>query len=102
MIHVIATVTVVPGRRDDFLEKFRAVVPLVRAESGCLDYGPTVDLPTTIAAQPPERGDTVTVVERWADMASLEAHLVAPHMIAYRTTVADLVSSVQIHVLKPV
>ena len=33
MIHVIATVEVAEGRRDDFLDRFGRVVPLVRAET---------------------------------------------------------------------
>lgn len=102
MIHVIATIQLAPGHRDEFLLEFRQVVPLVRAEAGCLEYGPSVDVPTTIPAQPPVRDDTVTVIERWADMPALEAHLVAPHMLAYRAKVRSLVAAVQIQVLEPV
>src|SRR4051812_25714504 len=41
MIHVIATVHVVPNRRSEFLAKFSQIVPDVRAETGCIEYGPT-------------------------------------------------------------
>lgn len=102
MIHVIATIQVQPGARDRFLEAFQELVPLVRGEAGCLDYGPTVDLPTSIGAQGDERPDVVVVVERWADLEALEAHLIAPHMLAYREKVKDLVSSTSIQILQPV
>ncbi|HAB11390.1 MAG TPA: antibiotic biosynthesis monooxygenase, partial [Planctomycetaceae bacterium] len=40
MIFVLATIELAEGRRDDFLAAFQQVVPLVRAEEGCLEYGP--------------------------------------------------------------
>jgi quinol monooxygenase YgiN len=101
MIHVIATIEVHAGQREALLAEFRRLVPLVRAEAGCLDYGPTVDLPTDIAAQVPPRDDVVTVVERWASLEALKAHLVAPHMVAYRPRVKDLVAAVRLQVLQP-
>ena len=56
MIHVIATIELSPGRREDFLAEFRRVVPHVRAEDGCIEYGPAVDAQSGIAARlPPAR-----------------------------------------------
>lgn len=101
MIHVLATVDLVPGRREAFLAEFRQVVPLVRAEAGCLEYGPAVDLATGLAAQGPVRPDTVTVVEKWESLEALRQHLAAPHMAAYRQRVKDLVASVKLQVLQP-
>src|SRR5690606_19967734 len=101
MIYVLATIEVVPGRRDECLREFNANVPAVRAEEGCLEYTPTVDVPTTIPAQGDPRPVVVTVVEKWADIEALEAHLIAPHMIAYRTRVKDLVQKVTLQVLEP-
>ena len=43
MIHVIATIDLVEGQRAAFLKEFHALVPLVRAEAGCLEYGPAID-----------------------------------------------------------
>jgi quinol monooxygenase YgiN len=34
MIHVIATIEIAAGRRDDFLAAFNEIVPEVRAEKG--------------------------------------------------------------------
>jgi quinol monooxygenase YgiN len=102
MIHVIATIEVVSGRREEFLQHLGANVPLVRAENGCLEYVPAVDVATTIAAQGSARPDVVTVLEKWADLESLEAHLIAPHMIVYRAKVKDLVQHVSLQVLQSV
>lgn len=102
MIHVIATVEVAAGQREAFLAEFRKVMPLVRAEQGCLDYGPAVDLASGAAAQGPVRNDVVTIVERWESLDALEAHLQAPHMAEYRTRVKDLVRGVHLQVLEPV
>ncbi len=102
MLHVIATATVKPGQREAFLAEFRKVVPEVLREEGCIEYGPTVDLPTNLPAQGDERPDVVVILEKWESVEALEKHLVAPHMIEYRNRVKDLVESVSLQILKPV
>jgi len=102
MIHVIATIELRPGRRNEFLTAFRELVPKVRAEEGCLEYGPTVDAHTSISAQPPPRDDVVVVVEKWDRLSALEKHLVAPHMQDYRARVKELVAKVELRILEPV
>ncbi len=101
MIHVLATIELVPGGREKFLAAFHALMPKVHAEDGCLDYGPTVDVRTSIGAQIPYRDDTVVIVEKWRDLAALEAHLVAPHMTPYRAEVKPLVVSTKLQILEP-
>lgn len=102
MIHVIATIQVQPGRRADFLEEFRQIVPITRQEAGCLEYGPAIDVETGIAVQPKARADVVTIVEKWANVDALEEHLSAPHMLRYRERTKDLVSWVDLRILEPV
>jgi quinol monooxygenase YgiN len=99
MVHVIATIRTAPGRQDDFLAAFGELVPDVRAEAGCIEYGPAVDLDTSVS--PPTRADVVTVIEKWESVAALEAHLAAPHMKRYRERVKDIVMGVEIRVLEP-
>jgi quinol monooxygenase YgiN len=101
MIHVIATIELVDGQRDAFLAEFHKLVPLVRAEQGCIDYGPTTDVATGIPAQVPLRDNVVTVVERWESLESLRAHLQAPHMAGYRASVKDMIRGVKLQVLQP-
>jgi quinol monooxygenase YgiN len=101
VIYVIATVQLQPGVRDEFLAHFRELVPEVLREAGCLEYGPTVDLTTHLAAQPAPRPDVVTVVEKWESLEHLRAHLSAPHMLAYRERVKSLVQGTVLQVLRP-
>lgn len=101
MIHVIATIQVAAGKRAAFLEQFNAVVPAVRAEDGCLEYGATIDTPTPLAIQEAIRPDVAVIVEKWASVAHLQAHLKAPHMDTYRERVKDLVTGVSLQVLEP-
>ena len=98
MIDVIATIRLKSGRREEFLAKFKANVPAVLAEDGCIDYYPTVDADAGLAAQAKD-SDSVTVVEKWQSLEALHAHLAAPHMAAYRETVKELVEGVSLKVL---
>jgi len=101
MIRVIAEIELGDGRREDFLSAFAQLVPKVLQEDGCLEYGPTVDLPTNIPAQPPVRENVVTVLERWASIEALEAHLMAPHMLEYRKAVGEIVIGMTLRILAP-
>lgn len=102
MIHVIATIELVDDKREAFLAEFRKIVPLVKAERGCLEYGPTIDVLTSIPAQGPARDHVVTVVEKWESIESLLAHLGAPHMAAYRPKVKDFIKGSKLQILQPV
>ncbi len=101
MIHVIATIELHSGQRDAFLDAFHQLVPLVLEEDGCLDYGPTVDLPTNMEIQGPPRDDVATIVERWESLEALEAHLMATHMLAYREKVKEMVKGMTLQILQP-
>jgi quinol monooxygenase YgiN len=101
MIHVIATIDVAENQRASVLQEFHQLVPLVRAEAGCIEYGPAVDLATGMSAQPPVRGDTLVVIEKWADLEALKAHLSAPHMVAFRKKIGDRVLKVHLQILEP-
>ena len=100
MIDVIASIRVRPGRLDEFLTVFKALVPEVLAEDGCHGYYPAVDIDTGLDAQVKDP-KVVTVVEKWRDTDALRAHLAAPHMLRYRERAADLVESVSLTVVEP-
>ena len=101
MIYVIATVEVRPGKREAFLAEFHKNLPNVRAEKGCVEYGPTVDVKTDIKTQIPLRENTVTIVENWESLQVLQAHLQAPHMKEYRENIKDIVTGLSLQVLEP-
>ena len=102
MVIVIATVELKEGGRDQFLEEFQKIVPLVRDEEGCIEYGPTIDAETEIGAQIPRRDNIVVIVEKWESLETLEAHLIAPHMMEYRPKVKPLITNSQLQILQPV
>ncbi len=101
MIHVIAVITAKPGKRKQILEAFRANVPAVRAEKGCIEYGAAVDTPGDLKIQTRCGADTFMVIEKWDSVEALKAHAAAPHMAAYAAKVKDLIASRVIHVLDP-
>ena len=101
MIYVIAEIELVDGNRDEFVTHFRANVPNDLAEEGCLEYTPTLELQTELTAQPPARGNCLTVVESWESLKALQAHLVAPHMVTYREKVKGMVVKTTLRVLHP-
>ncbi len=99
MIHVLASISLKSGKRQDFLEIFNANVANVLAEEGCIEYRPTVDVETGLEPQVIDE-NMVTVIEKWESVDHLKAHLAAPHMLEYRGKVADLVSGVSLKVLE--
>ena len=101
MIHVIAVITAKPGQREKILEHFRANVPAVRAEKGCIEYGAAVDADPALGFQAKLGADTFFVVEKWESMDALKAHAAAPHMAAYAGRTKEMVASRLIHILSP-
>ena len=101
MIHVLAVITAKPGMRDSILEAFRANVPAVRAENGCIEYGAAIDAENALAFQTRYGADTFVVVEKWESMDALKAHAAAPHMAAYAAKTRELIASRVIHILSP-
>lgn len=101
MIHVIAVITAKPGQRGAILEAFRANMPAVRAEAGCLEYGPAIDAEGMGRIQTPFGPDTFVVIEKWENREALAAHAAAPHMAAYAAKTKEWVASRVIHVLAP-
>ncbi|MBP0444831.1 antibiotic biosynthesis monooxygenase [Roseomonas sp. SSH11] len=99
MIHVVAVITAKPGQREKLLELFRANMPAVLAEEGCIEYGPVVDLPDFGPVQTPIGPDTFMVIEKWSSPETLKAHGAAPHMVAYGKAAREFIASRTIHVL---
>jgi quinol monooxygenase YgiN len=101
MIHVIAVINAKPGKREEVLKHFRANVPAVRAEKGCIEYGAAIDADPALPIQTKYGADTFLVVEKWESMDALKAHAAAPHMAAYGAKTKELLASRVIHILSP-
>jgi quinol monooxygenase YgiN len=100
MIHVLAFITAKPGQRAALLREFQAIVPLVRAEAGCIEYGPVVDVDGFGGMQAPLGPDVYAVVEKWESAEALRAHATAPHMRAFGAKAGDMIANRAIHVLR--
>jgi len=101
MIHVLAVITAKPGKREEILRHFRANMPTVHAEKGCIEYGPAIDADGVGAFQTKFGPDTFVVIEKWESLDALKAHAAAPHMAAYAAKTKELIASRVIHVLAP-
>jgi quinol monooxygenase YgiN len=99
MVHVIAVLTAKPGQREEVLAAFRANVPNVHAEKGCIEYGATVDADGVGGFQTRFGDDTFVVIEKWESLAALKAHAAAPHMAAYAAKTKELLAGRVIHVM---
>lgn len=102
MIHVVAVITAKPGKRAAILEHFRANVPNVHAEKGCIEYGAAVDSDNALPVQTKYGADTFLVIEKWESMEALKAHAAAPHMAAYGAKTKEMIATRVIHILSPV
>jgi quinol monooxygenase YgiN len=99
MIHVIALITAKPGKREEILKHARANLAAVRAEKGCIEYGPVVDAENALPFQTKLGPDTFMVVEKWESMDALKAHAAAPHMAAYGAKTKEHIATRVIHIL---
>ncbi len=101
MINVIASIEIKEGQLSNFVEIFKSNIPNVLKENGCIEYVPTIDLPTGL---PPQEmnNNVVTIIEKWNSLEDLMAHLTAPHMLAYKEKTKTLVEKMSVKVLKEV
>ena len=101
MINVIASVQIKEGLLQEFLELFKANIPNVLAEKGCIEYAPLVDIPTDF---PPQElnANVVTIIEKWKSLEDLQAHISAPHMVEFQKKEKEFVEKVSLKVLKEV
>jgi quinol monooxygenase YgiN len=101
MIHVLATLDLAPATREAFLTEFRKIIPDVKAENGCIEYGPAVDADSDLPNHFRIGPDRVMVIEKWESVAALKAHSTAPHMLAYRARVKDYIKGMELRLLSP-
>src|ERR1700744_4388502 len=102
MIRVVAIITANPGRREELLAAFRANVPNVHAEKGCVEYAGHTDAETVGPFQSDYGPDTLVVLESWESPEALRDHIAAPHMKAYGQKTKDLIAKRTIHILSAI
>ena len=79
--YIVAMVYPRAGKEEDVRAETLKIIPDVRKEKGCLRY----DLHVL-----KDGGGSFMFYEIWEDSAAFEAHGVAPHMMAYRERIKDL------------
>ncbi len=99
MIHVLAMITTKPGKREEVLTHFRANVPNVHAEKGCIEYRPAIDAADAGANQAKLGPDSFVVIEKWETMEDLRAHGASAHMAAYAAKTREMIAARAIHIL---
>jgi quinol monooxygenase YgiN len=99
MIRVVAVVTANSGRREELLAAFRANVPNVLAEKGCIEYAGHTDAASLGPFQTDFGPDSFVVLESWESSEALKDHVAAPHMKTYSQKTKDLIAKRTIHVL---
>ena len=99
MINVIASIQIKEGLLSEFIEIFKSNIPKVLEEKGCIEYVPTIDVPTGL---PPQElnNNVVTIIEKWDSLKDLMAHLSAPHMLAYKEKTKNLVDKMSVKILE--
>ncbi len=102
MIQVVTTIELLPDCLDDFLSLLLETVAKVKAEDGCLAYEPMVDIAIGLPTQVELRPGTITLLEAWASLDSLQAHLQASHMTLFREAARSYVKHVSHQCLQPV
>jgi len=101
MIRVVAIITAKPGKREEVLKLFRANMPAVHAEPGCIEYQPFADAEGFGAFQAPVGPDAFVVLETWESAEALKVHAGTPHMAAYGKASKEFVESRKIHIFAP-
>lgn len=101
MLTVLAEIRTRPGshHRQAVIEAFEKIVPLVLQEEGCHGYQPLVDNNAQVAFQT-TAPDSIFMVEKWASVADLEAHLKCAHMLEHSERVKNDVLEVHIRILE--
>ena len=66
-----------------------------------VSYSASIDVTPPLPRQIVD-DNMVTIIEKWESPEALQAHLQAPHMLAYKEQVTDIVEGATIRVLEAV
>ncbi len=80
MTYLIARIAVKPGAEAAVAAELQKLATASRAEAGCVRYE---------IYRAADDATALTVIERWADQAALDAHLKTPHFGAFVAACGD-------------
>ncbi len=101
MINIVAVISAKPGKRAEILAAFRAYLPTVLAEDGCIEYTALIDTEGVNRIQTPIGTDTFMVIEKWSNLEALKAHAVSANTATFSARIDPWLLSRVIHVLSP-
>jgi quinol monooxygenase YgiN len=102
MIYVVASIQVNEGQLEAYLAAFKALIPTVLAEEGCVEYSPALDIESGLGELQTKTPNGLTVLERWTSLEALHAHLATPHMTAFFEETSSMVADIKASVLEAV
>src|SRR6202022_4338223 len=73
MTHIVAIITAKSGWREAILPEFRANMPAVHAEKGCIEYGPAIDAEGIGSFQTKFGPAAFAGIEKWESPEALGA-----------------------------
>ena len=81
LLTVVAYMNAAPGKADELREGLLGLIETTLAEEGCVNY----DLHESI-----EKPGWFTFYENWTSGEALDAHLAAPHLVAFAARIPEL------------
>ncbi|MCB8879247.1 antibiotic biosynthesis monooxygenase [Acidisoma cellulosilytica] len=97
MIHVVAILTAKIGHRAALLAALNAVIDDVRAEPGCIEYQPVIDLAHSSVKF---GADTLVVIEKWQDQAALDAHNQGDALKTFLEAAKHVLAQADVHLMQ--
>ncbi|MCI7644409.1 MAG: antibiotic biosynthesis monooxygenase [Lentisphaeria bacterium] len=102
MIYVIAAIQIKANTLDAFIKEFKKIVPSVRAEEGCIQYDPCLNVPCDmVSASDNKEVITVTCVEGWESVDHLKRHLATEHMNSFHAATEDMRIGCDLRIVEP-
>ncbi len=81
---ILAQITALPGKEALVRAELEKLVPITRAEAGCLQYDLHLDN---------EKPGLFVFYENWESRALWQSHMNAPHLAAYMTATEGAIAS---------
>ena len=102
MINVFANVMIKKENIEQAPDCYRDFVPLVIAESGCLEYVPCKGINTDLTNQVQD-DSRIFVAECWKSLKDFRKHLEMPHSVAFRARIKPLLTEkITVTIVQPV
>lgn len=93
MIQVIATIRAIEDKHDELVAAFKEILPGIRAKTGCIEYGIAIHCKSGFPGQRLFDENELMVIEKWADLRALEAHITEPTYQTWFINVSPLIAT---------